>query len=95
MDRHRRAGRAGRTRRPPTILVIPRYYGCLPCRDYLRRLSASLDQVEARGGAALAVSAGADHQARWLMEEQGVRFPLLVDPDRRVHTALELPVGGG
>jgi hypothetical protein len=19
----------------PTILVIPRYYGCLPCRDYL------------------------------------------------------------
>jgi hypothetical protein len=75
----------------PTILVIPRYYGCLPCRDYLRRLSERLDQVEARGGAALAVSAGADYQARWLTEEQGVRFPLLVDPDRRVHTALELP----
>jgi hypothetical protein len=46
----------------PTILVIPRYYGCLPCRDYLRRLSERLDEVEARGGAALAVSAGADHQ---------------------------------
>lgn len=75
----------------PTILVIPRYYGCLPCRDYLRRLSERLDQVEVLGGAALAVSAGADYQARWLTEEQGVRFPLLVDPDRRVHAALELP----
>jgi AhpC/TSA family len=75
----------------PTILVIPRYYGCLPCRDYLRRLSERLDEVEARGAAALAVSAGADHQARWLTEEQGVRFPLLVDPHRRVHSALELP----
>jgi AhpC/TSA family len=75
----------------PTILVIPRYYGCLPCRDYLLRLSERLDQVEARGGAALGVSVGADHQARWLTEEKGVRFPLLVDPDRRVYTALELP----
>jgi hypothetical protein len=56
----------------------------------LSRLSAASVR-----GAALAVSAGADHQAHWLMEEQGVRFPLLVDPDRRVHTALELPVGGG
>jgi hypothetical protein len=75
----------------PTILVIPRYYGCLPCRDYLRRLSERLDQVEARGAAALGVSVGADHQARWLMKEKGIRFPLLVDPDRRVYTALELP----
>jgi hypothetical protein len=75
----------------PTILVIPRYYGCLPCRDYLLRLSERLDQVEARGGAALAVSVGADHQARWLIDEKGVRFPLLIDPDRRVYTALELP----
>lgn len=23
----------------PTIVVIPRYYGCLPCRDYLRQAS--------------------------------------------------------
>lgn len=75
----------------PTVLVIPRYYGCLPCRDYLRQLSERLDQVQARGGGALGVSVGADYQARWLMEEQGVRFPLLVDPDRRVHDALELP----
>jgi hypothetical protein len=75
----------------PTILVIPRYYGCLPCRDYLRRLSDRLDEVGAAGGAALGVSVGAAHQARWLIEERGVRFPLLVDPDRRVYEALELP----
>ena len=75
----------------PTVLVIPRYYGCLPCRDYLSRLSAVLDTVHEAGGAALAVSVGADHQARWLMEERGIRFPLLVDPGRRVFDALELP----
>jgi len=77
--------------RRPTILVIPRYYGCLPCRDYLRRLSERLDEVEAAGASALGISVGADYQARWLMDEQGVRFPLLVDPDRRVYEALELP----
>jgi len=77
--------------RRPTILVIPRYYGCLPCRDYLRRLSERLDEVEAAGASALGISVGADYQAHWLMDEQGVRFPLLVDPDRRVYEALELP----
>jgi AhpC/TSA antioxidant enzyme len=58
--------------------------------SYLRRLSERLDQVEARGAGALGVSVGADHQT--LADEgNGVRFPLLVDPDRRVYTALELP----
>ncbi|MBA3264379.1 MAG: redoxin domain-containing protein [Thermoleophilaceae bacterium] len=75
----------------PTVLVIPRYYGCLPCRDYLRRMSERLHEVEARGGAVLGVSVGADYRARWLMEEKGVRFPLLVDLDRPVYRALELP----
>lgn len=75
----------------PTVVVVPRYYGCLPCRDYLRRLSERLDEVHALGAAALGVSAGAGHQARWLMEKQGVRFPLLLDPERRLHAALDLP----
>lgn len=75
----------------PTVLVVPRYYGCLPCRDYLHRLSERLADVQAAGGAALGVSVGADYQARWLMAEQGVGFPLLVDPERGVHAALELP----
>lgn len=75
----------------PTILVIPRYYGCLPCRDYLRQVSERYGEVEDAGGAALGVSVGADYQARWLMQEWGIRFPLLVDPDRHVYDALELP----
>jgi peroxiredoxin len=75
----------------PTVLVIPRYYGCLPCRGYLRELSENLDQIDAAGGGVLAVSVGAAHQARWLMEHKGVRFPLLVDPQRRVYDALDLP----
>lgn len=75
----------------PTILVIPRYYGCLPCRDYLAQVSNRLDEVEQAGGAALGVSVGADHQARWLAEEKGIQFPLLVDPERRVYDALDLP----
>ena len=75
----------------PTILVIPRYYGCLPCRDYLRQVSERLGEVEDAGAASIGVSVGAAHQARWLAEEQGIRFPLLLDPERRVHDALGLP----
>ncbi|HXG40989.1 MAG TPA: peroxiredoxin-like family protein [Candidatus Limnocylindrales bacterium] len=75
----------------PTILVIPRYYGCLPCRNYLRQVSERYPEVEASGGAALGVSVGAAHQARWLLDEWGIRFPLLVDPERRLYEALELP----
>jgi hypothetical protein len=75
----------------PTILVIPRYYGCLPCRDYLRQVNDRYAEVEEAGGAALGVSVGADYQARWLREEWGIRFPLFVDPDRNVYEALELP----
>jgi hypothetical protein len=75
----------------PTILVIPRYYGCLPCRDYLRQVSDRLEEVGQAGGAALGVSVGADYQARWLVERRGIRFPLLVDRQRRVYDALDLP----
>lgn len=75
----------------PTVLVVPRYYGCLPCRGYLRDLTRRLGELEALGATAVAVSSGADFQARWLMEEQGVGFPLLVDPERRTHERLALP----
>ncbi|MBI2168532.1 MAG: AhpC/TSA family protein [Actinobacteria bacterium] len=75
----------------PTVLVVPRYYGCLPCRGYLRDVTAALPELAELGAGALAVSSGADFQARWLMEEQGVAFPLLVDPERHTHEALALP----
>ncbi|HET8815502.1 MAG TPA: redoxin domain-containing protein [Solirubrobacterales bacterium] len=85
------AVRLGQLLDRPTILVIPRYYGCLPCRGYLSQVSERLEDVRAAGGEALAVAVGADHQAKWLMEERGIGFPLLLDPERRVHEALELP----
>lgn len=75
----------------PTILVIPRYYGCLPCRDYLRQVSDRYGELEEAGVGALAVSVGAPHQARWLLDTYGIRFPLLLDPDRRLYEALDLP----
>ena len=74
----------------PAILVIPRHYGCKDCHEYLSQLSGRLEEVSEAGGAALAVSVGADHQARWLMAGR-VRFSLLVDRQRRVHAALDLP----
>jgi peroxiredoxin len=85
------AVRIGDLVQQPTILVIPRYYGCLPCRDYLSQVSERLEEVRAAGGAALGVSVGTQQQARWLMEEKGIRFQLLVDPDRHIHDALDLP----
>ena len=75
----------------PTILVIPRYYGCMPCRDYLRQAAERYGEVEAAGAAALGISVGADFQAAWLTEHYRIPFPLLVDPKRRVYDALELP----
>lgn len=74
----------------PTIVVIPRYYGCMPCRDYLRQVSDRYDEIERADGAALGVSVGADYQASWLIEKYGISFPLLVDPERRLYDALEL-----
>jgi peroxiredoxin len=75
----------------PTILVVPRYYGCLPCRDYLQQVSDRYDEIEALGGAAVGISVGAAHQARWLKDEKGIRFPLLVDPERHLYDAIDLP----
>lgn len=75
----------------PAVLVIPRYYGCLPCRGYLREVAARYDELETLGAGALGVSVGTDDQARWLMEEKGVGFALLVDPERHVYDALDLP----
>lgn len=74
----------------PTILIIPRYYGCLPCRDYLRQAADRYDEVEAAGARAIGLSVGADFQAAWLIEHYGISFPLLVDPQRMVHEAIEL-----
>jgi peroxiredoxin len=79
----------------PTVLVIPRYYRCLPCRDYLGPVSERLEQVDAAGGAPLGVSVGAAHQACWLMEQRGVRFPSWSTPTATYPTPSTCRAAGG
>lgn len=74
----------------PTVVVLPRYYGCLPCRDYLRSVAAHYGEIEAIGAGAIGVSVGADYQAKWVASEYELPFPLFVDPDRELLGALEL-----
>ncbi len=46
-------------------------------------------EIEALGAGSLGVSVAADFQARWLRDERGIDFPLLVDADNALKSALE------
>ena len=46
-------------------------------------------EIAALGGDVLAVATGADYQARKLMAD-GLPFPALVDPDKRLYRALDI-----
>lgn len=75
--------------RRPTIIPIVRYYGCMPCRDFLIALDELGDQArEARIGL-LGVGRAADYQATHLMET-AVGYDLLLDPDQHLYEALSL-----
>lgn len=73
-----------------TIVVLPRYFACLPCQQYMHALNDRLDDLANRGISVAAVSARADHQAKWLRDEQGIRYPLLLDPERELTRAIGL-----
>jgi hypothetical protein len=74
----------------PTIVPIVRYYGCMPCRDFLLALEELRGQAEASGIAVLGVGKAADYQAEWMMADGGIGYTLLVDPDEEIYSALEL-----
>lgn len=61
----------------------------MPCLDYLAQVRLASPRIEGLGARAIAVATGADFQARRLMD-QGVPFPLLLDPDRNLYRALDL-----
>lgn len=65
---------------PVTVVQLVRYFGCLPCQEWLIELdrAAAAEKI-----GALAVGGSADYQAVWLQEARGVRMPLLLDPVRR------------
>lgn len=65
---------------PVTVVQLVRYFGCLPCQEWLIDLDRA---VAAEKIGALAVGGSADYQAAWLQEERGVRMPLLLDPEHR------------
>ncbi|MCP4434760.1 MAG: redoxin domain-containing protein [Actinomycetia bacterium] len=74
----------------PTIVPIVRYYGCMPCRDFLLALEEQRALAESRGISFIGVGKAADYQAEWLMNEAGVGYELLVDPDENLYRALGL-----
>ena len=67
----------------PLVVVLVRYFGCLPCQEFVRDLDAQLDRLP-EASRVIAVGGSADHQARWLRDTKGVQMPLLLDPDQEV-----------
>ncbi len=75
--------------RGPTIVPIVRYYGCMPCRDFLLALDELRDQAHDAGVGIVGVGRAADYQARHLMESS-VAYELVLDPDQLLYRALDL-----
>ena len=75
--------------RRPTIIPIVRYYGCMPCRDFLLALDQLADEADQAGIGIVGVGRAADYQARHLMET-GIDYDLLLDPEQRLYRALDL-----
>lgn len=71
---------------PVTVVQLVRYFGCLPCQEWLIELDRA---AAAENLGALAIGGSADYQATWLQEERGVRMPLLLDPEHRFREQVE------
>lgn len=80
---------------PLTIVQLVRYFGCLPCQDWLVELDRRADELADRGVGAVAIGGSADYQAQWLRDEKGVTIPLLLDPEHtiRPHVDAMEPLG--
>lgn len=61
----------------------------MPCRDYLSQVRRAREAIEGMGATALAAASGTAADARALMAD-GIWFPCLLDPDKRVYRALGL-----
>ncbi len=65
-----------------TVVLLVRYYGCLPCQEWLIGLDSAAADLASQDVGAVAIGGSADYQATWLREERGVNLPLLLDPDQ-------------
>lgn len=73
----------------PVVLPLVRYYGCMPCRDYLYQLNEQAENLDSAGVRVVGVGGAADYQARNLMQH-GIEFPLLLDPGHDLYRALDI-----
>jgi hypothetical protein len=81
---------------PPLLVVqLVRYFGCLPCQEWLVELDRLTDRLAGLAAAPVAVGGSADYQARWLREDKGVRMPLLLDSEQRLRQAIGIGQLGG
>lgn len=78
-----------------TVVHLVRYFGCLPCQEWLIHLDRVAGELAGRGVGAIAIGGSADYQAAWLREERGVRLPLLLEPEHRFrdHVGALKPLG--
>jgi hypothetical protein len=63
------------------------------CREQVAQLRDALDEIRAAGAELVVVGNGRPEHARDFREAQGVRFPLLVDPDLASYAAAGLRRG--
>jgi len=72
-----------------TVVPVVRYYGCMPCRDYLFQLQEAHPRLSDAELDVIGIGRAADFQAEWL-GTQGIEFPLLLDPDQAIYAAIDL-----
>ncbi len=77
------------------VIQLVRYFGCLPCQQWLIGLDRAAGALAEHGAHAIAVGGSADYQARWLRDARGVRMPLLLDPGHvlRARVGAAAPLG--
>lgn len=73
----------------PLVVILVRYFGCLPCQQFLTDVDGSIGAFP-EGSDVIAVGGSSAHQARWLRDKKDVRIPLLLDPDQRVRAVAGL-----
>lgn len=70
------------------VVQLVRYFGCLPCQEWLVDLDRAAPRLAGHGVAVAAVGGSADYQAQWLRDERGVSMPLLLDPEQKFRDAV-------
>ncbi len=68
-----------------TVVQLVRYFGCLPCQEWLVELDQAAPDLGVGG---MAIGGSADYQAQWLRDGRGVALPLLLDPTQSLREAV-------